>query len=107
MLSSLGGQFCDVVLAAPLLDISVQIDADRVVGSSSANPLARRIRGAAEIFAQPLCLTPAQLAIGIVDEVDFGFHTLDGVFVQQVPIGALGHCQPLLFFWNVRTLRPC
>ena len=30
VLSSLGGQFCDVVLAAPLLDISVQIDADHL-----------------------------------------------------------------------------
>ena len=72
-----------MVLVPPLLNVSIQVDTDPVIGSSPANPLAGRIRGAAEIFAQPLCLTPAQLAIGIVDEVDFGFYTLDGVLVQH------------------------
>ena len=93
----LGGQLCDVVLVPPLLNVSIQVDTDHVIGSSPANPFAGRIRCTAEIFAKPLCLTPPQLVIGIVDEVDFGFHTLDGVLVQEAPVGALGPCRLLLF----------
>ena len=56
---------------------------------------------AAEIFALPLCLTPAQLAIGTSTKSISAFHTLDGVLVQQAPVGALGHCLPLAVMWRV------
>ena len=81
----------DVVPAAPFEDPGVDVDGHRPVRPAAPDPLARGVRGAAEVLAQVPRPAPAQLREGLVDEVDLRLHALHRLLVERVDVGLRGH----------------